>query len=58
MFLVSGLAAQFAKGVPKIVSGMSGTELAMEVVRKSGADMELPDAESEYDRSLNTGADG
>lgn len=51
MFLVSGLAVQFAKGVPKIVSGMSGTELAMEVVRKSGADMELPDAESEYDRS-------
>ena len=30
---------------------MSGVELAMEVVRKSGADMELPDAEAEYDRS-------
>ena len=51
MFLVSGLAVQFAKGAPKVVSGMSGVELAMEVVRKSGADMELPDAEAEYDRS-------
>ena len=51
MFLVSDLAGQFAKGVPKVVSGMSGVELAMEVVRKSGADAELPDAEAEYDRS-------
>ena len=51
MFLVSGLAVQFARGVPKVVSGMSGVELAMEVVRKSGSDMELPDAEAEYDRS-------
>ena len=51
MFLVSGLAAQFAKGTPKIVSGLSGVELAMEVVRKSGFDRELPDAGNEYDRS-------
>ncbi|MFQ6804379.1 MAG: XRE family transcriptional regulator [Lachnospiraceae bacterium] len=51
MFLVSDLAVQFARGVPKVVSGMSGVELAMEVVRKSGSDMELPDAEAEYDRS-------
>lgn len=51
MFLVSGLAVQFAKGTPKIVSGMSGVELAIEVVRKSGIDAELPDANAEYDRS-------
>ena len=51
MFLVSGLAAQFAKGTPKIVSGLSGVELAMEVVRKSGVDAELPDANAEYGRS-------
>ena len=51
MFLVSDLAEQFAKGTPRVVSGMSGVELAMEVVRKSGADAELPDAEAEYDRS-------
>ena len=31
---------------------MSGVELAMEIVRKSGAaDADLPDAEAEYDRS-------
>lgn len=52
MFLVSDLAEQFAKGTPRVVSGMSGVELAMEVVRKSGAaGAELPDAEAEYDRS-------
>ncbi len=51
MFLVSGLAVQFAKGTPKIVSGLSGVELAMEAVRKSGFDRELPDAGTEYDRS-------
>ena len=52
MFLVSDLAEQFAKGTPRVVSGMSGVELAMEVVRKSGAaSAELPDAEAEYDRS-------
>ena len=51
MFLASGLAAQFASGTPRIVSGMSGVELAAEVVRKSGAGEELPDPEAEYDRS-------
>ena len=52
MFLVSDLAVQFAKGTPRVVSGMSGVELAMEIVRKSGAaDVDLPDAEAEYDRS-------
>ena len=50
-FLASGVAEQFERGNPKFVGGMSGVELAMEVVRKSGADMELPDAEAEYDRS-------
>lgn len=51
MFLVSDLAVQFVRGTPRVVSGMSGVELAMEVVRKSGADTMLPDAEAAYDRS-------
>lgn len=51
MFLVSGLAVQFGKGTPKIVSGLSGVELAMEVIRKSGFDNELPEADAAYDRS-------
>ena len=51
MFLVSDLAGQFAKGVPKVVSGMSGVELAMEVVRKSGGGMSMT-------VPRNIGADG
>lgn len=35
MFLVSGLAEQFGKGVPKYIAGMSGTELALEVLYRS-----------------------
>ena len=31
MFIISGIAAQFASGVPKFVSGFSGTELVWEV---------------------------
>ena len=40
MFLVSDLAGQFAKGVPKVVSGMSGVELAYEVLDQSGVKCE------------------
>ena len=36
MFIASGLAAQFGKGVPKYVSGLSGTELVLEVLQKTG----------------------
>ena len=31
MFIISGIAEQFASGVPKFVSGLSGTELVWEV---------------------------
>ena len=31
MFVVSGISEQFARGVPKYVSGLSGTELVCEV---------------------------
>ena len=57
MFLVSDLAGQFSEGRTEL-SPACPVELAMEVVRKSGADMELPDAEAEYDLLRNTGADG
>ena len=32
MFIISGVAEQFQRGVPKFVSGLSGTELALEVL--------------------------
>lgn len=51
LFIASGFASQFAAGVPKVVSGLSGTELTMEVVRKSGLESRLPEPQEEYDRS-------
>ena len=40
LFIGSGYAEQFAAGVPKYVSGVSGTELVMDVLTKSGTDMD------------------
>ena len=51
LFFVSDLAAQFETGVPKVVSGMSGTELVWEVLRQSGLEMEFPDPQIEYECS-------
>ena len=48
MMIATGVAAQFERGVPKYVSGMSGTELAMEVLRKSGIPVENANAQTEY----------
>lgn len=51
LFLASGWADEFAKGSPKAVCGMSGTEMAYEVFDKSGiSDMEFP-IQIEYERS-------
>lgn len=52
LFVATGIASQFAAGVPKFVSGMSGTELVHEVIEKSGLDMSMPTAQTEYDCSL------
>lgn len=51
LFISSGVADQFGRGVPKIVSGMSGTELALEVFRQSGMVMFLPEPQEDYDYS-------
>ena len=42
LFIVSGLADQFAVGVPRVVSGMSGTELVMEVLSRAGMECTFP----------------
>ena len=52
MFIVSGLAEQFGKGVPKYVSGLSGTELVFEVLQKVGFPFPIRKAQTEYDCSL------
>lgn len=49
LFIGTGYADQFGAGVPKYVSGMSGTELVMDVLAKVRIDMEYPQAHIDYD---------
>ncbi len=51
LFIATGYASQFAGGVPRVVSGLSGTELVHEIVSKSGINIDLPEAQTEYDCS-------
>lgn len=51
LFIGTGYAEQFAAGVPKYVSGVSGTELVMDVLTKSGMGMDFPQARIDYDCS-------
>lgn len=48
LFVGTGYAEQFAAGVPKYVSGVSGTELVMDVLTKSGTDLDFPQAQIDY----------
>ena len=51
MFINSGVAEFFGKGYPKYVAGLSGTELAMDTMRKSGLNTADLQAQVEYDYS-------
>ncbi|MDY4592434.1 MAG: helix-turn-helix transcriptional regulator [Eubacteriales bacterium] len=51
LFIASGYADLFGKGVPKVVSGLSGTELVMEIVDKAGVVYSFPAQQIEYDCS-------
>jgi DNA-binding Xre family transcriptional regulator len=51
LFIGTGYAEQFAAGVPKYVSGVSGTELVMDVLTKFGTDVDFPQAQIDYDYS-------
>ena len=51
LFVTTGFATQFGNGVPKIISGLSGTELIHEIVVKAGIEQELPEVQTEYDCS-------
>ena len=48
MMIATGVSGHFERGVPKYVSGMSGTELAMEVLQRSGIAVENTKAQTEY----------
>ena len=51
MFLVSGLADEFGKGSPKVVSGTSGTEMVYQVLDKAGIEEQEFPIQIEYARS-------
>ncbi len=51
MFIISGIAEQFENGAPKFVSGLSGTELALEVLNRTGKNIEFNALQAEYDYS-------
>lgn len=51
IFIAEGVAEQFGRGVPKCVSGMSGTELVCDTVERSGKRMDFPEAAVAYDYS-------
>lgn len=51
LFIGTGYAEQFAAGVPKYVSGVSGTELVMDVLTKAGTEVDFPNAQIDYDYS-------
>ena len=51
MMISTGIAVLFEQGTPKYVSGMSGAELAMGVMRKSGLEPDHILSQVEYDCS-------
>lgn len=52
LFVTSGYAEQFASGVAKVVSGLSGSELVLNVLERSGKMLpEIPSPRLEYDCS-------
>ncbi len=51
MFIISGLAEQFASGVPKFVSGLSGTELVWEVLYRTSESNDFFEPQTEFQYS-------
>lgn len=51
LFIAGGFADEFGKGNPKFVSGLSGTELVMQVIEKAGNKVAFPEPKAEYDCS-------
>lgn len=51
MMIAGGIAKMVERGVPEYISGMSGTELACEVIRSAGLERDMPAAIVSYDYS-------
>ncbi|MCC8049402.1 MAG: helix-turn-helix domain-containing protein [Clostridiales bacterium] len=50
-FIAGKYAEQFENGNPKIVSGMSGTELTINIIWEAGKNMNFPEGQTVYDYS-------
>lgn len=48
LFIISGFAERFSKGEPQVISGISGTEMVMDILTKCGITMSFPEARIEY----------
>ena len=51
MFIISGLAGEFARGNPGVVAGVSGEELALAVIAGSGLSRTFPEASVRLERT-------
>ncbi len=51
LFISTGLALDFGKGSPKLISGISGTELVMATLSKAGLARYFPAAQTDYECS-------
>ncbi len=51
LFVASGFADSFGHGSPRLVAGLSGTELVMETFTKAGLGISWPEPQIEYDCS-------
>ncbi len=51
MFVTTGAADRFGKGVPRYVAGLTGTELAMDVITKVRDDSDLAKPDDDYART-------
>ncbi len=51
LFITTNLARDFGHGAPKVVSGLSGTELVLETLYRSGLGSEVPPPQICYDLS-------
>lgn len=51
LFISSGLADGLGHGSPRLISGLSGTELVMETLTKAGLEISFPEPQTEYDYS-------
>jgi DNA-binding XRE family transcriptional regulator len=51
LFIISGFAERFALGEPKIISGLSGTELVLNTLTKAGLENSFPNTQIEYSYS-------